>query len=133
MPTMANITVKKNDGTTDAIYVAIVASGGDKSPALWRQDAAAGYPGQKPRLSISSRDNGDKTARRVDGTYIFPSVYTDTATSTTKVLSTGIVNFSCVVPANMPTADANELGAQFGNLMASALVKSINQQGYSAA
>ncbi|DAD50180.1 TPA_asm: coat protein [ssRNA phage Esthiorhiza.2_36] len=133
MPTMATITIKKNDGTTDAVYTAIVASGGDKSPALWRYDAAPGYPGQKPKASVSSRDNGDKTARRIEGTFSYPSVYTDTATSTTKVLGTAICNFSCVLPMALPTADQNEFGAQLGNFLASALIKSVNQTGYAPA
>jgi len=130
MPAAASITVKKNDGTTDVVYVSLVPSGGDKSPFIARQDAATGYPGQKPKLSILSRDNGEKTARRVEGQFTFPSVYTDTATSTTKLLATAIGSFSCVIPANMPVTDANEFGAQFGNLLASALIKSVNQQGY---
>jgi len=32
MPSMADITVKKNDGTTDVTYTAISAASGDKSP-----------------------------------------------------------------------------------------------------
>lgn len=38
MPTMANITVKKADGTTDIVFDAIAGSGGDTSAARWRQD-----------------------------------------------------------------------------------------------
>lgn len=130
MPSAAAITIKKNDGTTDAVYNVIVASGGEKSPAIFRYDASAGYPGQKPKLSVSSRDNGDRTARRVEGTFTYPSVYTDTATSTTKVLGTAICNFTCVLPGNMPQADADEFGSQFANLLHGTLMKSVLQSGY---
>lgn len=41
MPTMANLTVKKYDGVTDIVYDALSASGGDGSPAVWRQDTGA--------------------------------------------------------------------------------------------
>jgi hypothetical protein len=44
MPTMASITVKKADGTTDIVYDALAASGGDNSPAAWRQDTGAVAP-----------------------------------------------------------------------------------------
>ena len=46
MPSMASITVKKYDGTTDIVFDALSASGGDNSPAVWRQDtgATAGLP-----------------------------------------------------------------------------------------
>lgn len=133
MPTMADITIKKNDGTTDVTYAAVVASGGDKSPAVWRHSTATGTPGQRPELRISSRANGDQTARRVDGQFTYPSVYTDTSTSTTKVGSRANFTFSSVIPGDMPDVDAEEFGAQIGNLIAAALVEAILTTGYSAA
>lgn len=132
MPTMADITVKKDDGTTDVTYTALVASGGDKSPAVWRNNSATGTPGQRPELRIQSRSNGNETARRVDGAYTYPSVYTDTNTSTTKVGSRGNATFSAVIPGDMPDADRAEFAAQFGNLMAAALIEAILTDGYSA-
>lgn len=48
MPTLSNITVKKNDGTTDVIYTGVAPSAGDKSPAVLRNNslgsAAAFHP-----------------------------------------------------------------------------------------
>jgi hypothetical protein len=129
---MANITVKADDGTTDVVYTALVASGGDRSPAVWRANASTGTPGQRPELRISSRNNGDNTARRIDGQFTFPSVYTDTNTSTTKVLNRANASFSAVLPADFPDASANEFGAQLGNLLAAALVEEILSTGYSA-
>jgi hypothetical protein len=133
MPTMAYNTNKKNDGTTDVTYTAVVASGGDKSPAVWRNNSATGYAGQRPELRMSSRANGDNTARRVDGVYVYPSVYTDTATSTTKVLGKAIFSFSSVVPLNFVDADAEEFGAQIGNLIAAALIEASLTVGYAPA
>lgn len=133
MPTMANITVKKNDGTTDVVFTTVTASGGDKSPAVWRANAAVGYPGQRPELRIESRSNGDNTARRVDGVFTFPSVYTDTATSTTKILSRATCTFSAVIPGNMPDVDAEEFGAQLGNLLAHSLIEETLTSGYAPA
>jgi hypothetical protein len=133
MTTMANITIKKNDGTTDVTYTAVVASGGDKSPAIWRNNSATGTPGQRPELRITSRANGDGTARRVDGNYTYPSVYTDTTTSTTKVAARANFQFSAVMPGEMPDADAEEFGAQIGNLIAAALVEEALTVGYAPA
>lgn len=41
MPQMANITVKKADGTTDVVYTALTPAGGDNSPARWSANALA--------------------------------------------------------------------------------------------
>lgn len=67
MPTMANITVKKFDGTTDIVFDALSGSGGDGSPAVWRQDtgAAAGLPvGLRKSFKLWTTWNGPKTADR---------------------------------------------------------------------
>jgi len=133
MPTMADITIKKDNGSTDVTYTAIVASGGDKSPAVWRNNSATGYPGQRPELKVTSRNNGDNTARRVDGHFSYPSVYHDTATSTTKILARANFDFSAVIPGNMPDVDAAEFGAQIGNLIAAALIEESLTVGYAPA
>jgi len=132
MPTMAAITIKKNDGITDNVYSILTASGGDKSPAIWRADGNVGYPGQKPTLSYKTSPSQDGLTRRIEGTFTYPSVYTDTATSTTKVLKKAYFNFTGSLPTDMPSADANEFGAQLGNLLASTLIKQCNQVGFAA-
>lgn len=133
MPTMAAITVKKNDGSTDIVYSALQASGGDKSPAIWRADGATGYPGQKPTLTLKASGNADGSTRRMEGTFTYPSVYTDTATSTTKVLGKAYFNFNASLPLVMPAADAEEFGAQIGNLIAHALIEESLTAGYAPA
>jgi hypothetical protein len=130
---MADITIKKNDGTTDVTYTKLVASGGDKSPAVWRNNSESGYPGQRPELRITSRPNGDNTARRVDGSFTWPAVYEDTASGTFKILARGNASFSCVIPGNLPDAHAEEFGAQFGNLLAAALIEEVMTSGYAPA
>nr|QDH90915.1 MAG: hypothetical protein H2RhizoLitter7333_000002 [Leviviridae sp.] len=130
MTAAASITIKKNDGTTDVVWSLLAASGGDKSPAVWRSGTATGTAGQQPTLTIQSRDNGDKTARRTDMTFVFPSVYTDAASGLTKVRSKAIVNVSAVLPLDMTSADINEQGAQFAHLLNAALVVGTLQSGY---
>lgn len=133
MPSMANITIKKDDGSTDVTYTAVVASGGDKSPAIWRNNSASGTPGQRPELRVSSRNNGDNTARRVEIQFTYPSVYTDTATSTTKVGARANFSGSFVMPGTMPDADAAEFGAQIGNLIAASLIEDSITVGFAPA
>lgn len=75
MPSMASITVKKFDGTTDIVYDALSASGGDSSPAVWRQDtgAAAGLPvGLRNLFKLLTKWNGPKTARQMTFEYVAP-------------------------------------------------------------
>lgn len=130
MPQAADISVKKADGTTTVVYNVVVAAGGDKAPALFRMNAAGGTVGQKPTLQVSSRWNGDRTARRVEGTFVYPSIYTNSSTGTTEVRAKSVGSFSCVLPQDMLSVDMTEVGPQFGNLLASALIAACNSSGY---
>jgi len=133
MPTMANITVKKDDNTTDVTYTAVVAAGGDKSPAIWRDNAFGGTSGQRPEFRVSSRSNGDGTARRIDLNFTYPSLYTDTTTCLTNVSARANFQASAVIPANMPDAFAAEFGAQIGNLIAASLIEDCLTTGFAPA
>lgn len=65
MPQMANITIKKADGTTDVTYNGLVASSGDNNPARWRNDSVGGAVGHRPVASMLTRNNGNNTGRSV--------------------------------------------------------------------
>nr|QDH90922.1 MAG: hypothetical protein H1Rhizo26FD577_000002 [Leviviridae sp.] len=130
MTAAANLTVKKNDGTTDIVYSLLAASGGDKSPAVWRSATAPGTGGQQPSLQIQSRNNGDNTGRRVDMTFVYPSVYTDAASSLSKVRSKVVATVSMLIPLDITAADALEAGAQFAHLLNNATVLPTFQNGY---
>lgn len=129
MPTMANITVKKNDGTTDVVYTAVVASGGDKSPAVWRNNTIGTAAAQRPELRLESRFNGDQTARRLEGSYSYPSLVTG-SDGKINVASRFNLAFTGVVPAGMLDTDLNEAVAQSLNLLAATLVKQSFQTGF---
>jgi hypothetical protein len=129
---MANITVKKSDGTTDVTFTAVTASGGDKSPAVWRNDAFGGTIGQRPELRVRSAPNGSLTHRKVDGSFTMPQLYTDTTTSLSKVATRANVQWTSSIPMDMSDAQLAEFAAQFGNLLASSLIKSIHASGYAA-
>ena len=130
MTTAADITIKKDDGTTDITWSLLAASGGDRSPAIWRSTSASGTIGQKPTVSLQSRDNGDRTARRTDITFVMPSVYTDTATSTTKVLSKAVITVSAVLPLDIDSTTLAEQASQFANLLKSSAFIASLKTGY---
>ncbi|DAD51294.1 coat protein [ssRNA phage Gerhypos.1_28] len=130
MPAAANITVKKSDGTTDIVWTAIAASGGDKSPAYFRSDTATGTVGQKPIFSVVARQNAAGDVRRVDVSGSFPSVYTNASTGQSEVRSKMNFSGSFAVPQNITAADINEFSAQIPNLIASALIKATIAAGF---
>lgn len=71
MPQLANITVKKNDGTTDVVFSGVVASAGDKSPARWRSPIGAA-PAHKPELWVSTAPNSSGSVRRLTSEFSYP-------------------------------------------------------------
>lgn len=129
MPTMASITVKKNDGTTDQVWTAVQASGGDKSPAIWRNQSVGIAPSFQPEFSITSRPNGDKTVRRLEGQIDWKQSATGTDGVTRRV-NVGYIKVEVVVPQGMPTADLGEFASQGSNLLGSALVKEMIKDGF---
>jgi hypothetical protein len=130
MPSLANITVKKNDGTTDVTYSGIVPSAGDKSPAIWRNTAQGTAPAHNPSLSLSSEWNGPKTARRMRGQYVMPSTATG-SDGKVNVVDRAILELSVIIPQGMVTADINEFVSQGVNLCAATLIKDSLKSGYS--
>ncbi|UUW21321.1 MAG: hypothetical protein [Sanya fiers-like virus 23] len=132
MPTMANITVKKNDGTTDQVYTVATASGGDKAPAVWRNNSVGTAVAHRPTFKCSARANGTGSARRVDTEMVWP--YTVTGTDgKISVVDKAIFTGSFLLPNGMPLTEVNEAVAQAMNLLASALIKSAHQEGFAPA
>lgn len=129
MPQLANIVVKKNDGTTDITYTGVVPSSGDKSPAIWRANSVGTAAAFRPELQLSSAPNGTKTARRMPYRYTYPSTVTGSDGKIT-VADRLILEGSVLVPTGMTDADVNEAVAQGCNLIASALIKASFQSGF---
>lgn len=130
MPAIADITVKKNDGTTDVVYVAMAPSSGDTVPAVWRLEAAATVAAFKPKLEMRTRNNGDRTARRDDIYFVYPITQTDTGSGITQVVGQIPFNLSGVFPLNCPDTIIAEAVSQFANLMTSTLIKNARKAGF---
>jgi hypothetical protein len=133
MPSIASITVKKSDGTTDIVYDALSGSGGDSSPAVWRQDTGvtAGLPaGLRKVLKMLTKWNGPKTARQVQYDYTYPYAVQDSTTTVFSSKDRVVFNGIMTCPQNVPSNEITEACHQFANLMASALIKQSAASGY---
>lgn len=133
MPTMANITVKKKDGTTDIVFDALAASGGDTSPAIWRQDtgAAAGLPvGLRSLVKLFQAWNGPKTARVLRMMQRFPYAVQDSTTTLYSSRDQVAIDITVTIPQNIPATAIGEAVYQGMNLAAATLVKQSLDAGY---
>lgn len=133
MPTMASIVVKKADGTTDITYDSLSPSGGDGTPAMWRQDTgqAAGFPaGLRPMFRLSTKWNGPRTARVASFELTRPYATQDTTTTIYSSKDQTLLKGSMTLPVGIPPAELKEAVYQHLNLLASALVKSSLETGF---
>lgn len=129
MPSQADITVKKNDGSTDITWTAVLASAGDKSPAMWRSLTVGNAPAFQPVMKMTSRSNGPATGRRVDLDISYP--YTTTGTDgKTYLAEKTVLTVSLLLPNGMPTATTDEAVAQAMNLLDSTLITSCFKSGF---
>jgi hypothetical protein len=131
MPSMASITVKKSDGTTDITYVAISPSAGDKVPAVWQVTASQPIQGFRPNFSVSASMNAAGTIRKFDMVHRFPVTYTDPATSLTKLNAFVEKRSTVHLPVGLTVTDWLEGYAQATNLEDSALIASCITDGAS--
>jgi hypothetical protein len=129
MPTMANMTVKKADGTTDIVYTVVQPSAGSSQPAVWRAPGG-GAPAFQPELRVRAQGNQAGTTRRVEATISYPEYYVD-ANGLTKVNNRALLTMACVVPTGMASTAVSEAVHQGLNLFAHALMKSSGIEGYS--
>lgn len=129
MPTMANITIKKADGTTDVIYTAATPSAGDKSPAVWKNATVGPVLAARPTFTFVMMDNGNRKARRARSSFMWPKTRVDTAGNTT-VIGGASAESSHLVPQDMTAAEINEFVAQYAGLLKSALIQDSLSSGY---
>lgn len=130
MPQMANITVKKADGTTDVVYSALTPSSGDKVSAQWRSETAGASPALRPTAELRSTFNGPRTARRLDFSFQYPYTVTDSTTSVTTVKARIPVSLTMTVPTEIVDSVVQEAVAQAFNLLKSTLISDSFETGY---
>jgi len=128
MPSMANITVKKNDGTTDATYTALTPSAGDKVSAQWRNNSQSTIAANRAAYALKAERTTSGTARRVRDTYVYP--VTALVNGVETVIAKISLEGSALIPENVTDADIAEAVSQYANLRVSTLVKDSYKAGY---
>lgn len=132
MPSMADITVKKNDGVTDIVYVQQAPSSGDSTPAVWKATAVGTAASHQPELRLVSREANNGSKRALRSTFSYPQIATNSTTSLTSVVNRAMAATDWTLPKEMTASDIDEFVSQYANLLASALLKSCVKAGYSA-
>lgn len=130
MPNMADITVKKADGTTDITYTSLTPSSGDRVPAQWRVESLGTVAGNRPTLVVSARYSQDRKARLVEGRVVLPETFTDSTTGIISVRNREMFSFNSVVHLDTSDSVVSELAAQSANLLKSALLQSVIKTGF---
>lgn len=133
MPAALNIIVKKADNVTDITYDLLAASGGDSSPAVYRQDtgAVAALPvGLRANLKLWTQWNGPKTARQMKFTFVYPYATLDTTTGLYTAKDRVLIEGICVVPQSIPANIIGEAVTQGLNALAHGQPKSAGIAGY---
>lgn len=123
MSTIASITVKKNDGTTDVVYTAIEGRSGN-NPARYRAPALGATAATQPELRIGSTvPNAGKGKPRVTGTFHYPYSVVNSTTGVTTVVDREFFRIEHTGSPDVPQAVIDEAVSQFFNLLGSTAVK----------
>lgn len=130
MPQMANIVIKASNGTDSVTYTAKTPSAGDKSPAVWKNDAIGTVNAAKPTFTFVMMDNGTKKARRARSSFMWPKTRLDPV-GNVSIVGGASGESSHLIPQDMTVVEINEYCAQFANLLASALIQDCLKSGYS--
>lgn len=118
---MANITIKKADGTTDVVYTQIVVSTGDSVDAIWRSETSATLRGNRWTAKMRSRDNGPKTGRRVE--VDFNATILATVDGREVVLHNIPIKATALVPNMVTEAEASEAVHQGLNFVGNVAIR----------
>lgn len=121
MPSMADITVKKNDGTTDIVWTAVAASSGLSVPANWQSQSVGTAQSHRPDLRLSAKDSGKNRVMRA--TFVYPMTYTNSTTGLTQVADRITADLTFSVPKVLTQTNIDEAVSQYANLLKSTLVQ----------
>jgi len=130
MPTMADIVVKKADGTTNITYNAMTPSSGDKSKAVWRCESFGTVAANRPVFEVHGRSSVNGKFRVVDFRYTYPETYTDSTTGLVRTRERLLFSGQCAVPVDNTDASNNEGTAQGVNLLTSHLMLAVFRTGF---
>ena len=128
MAAMANITIKKADGTTDLILTALAGSAGDGIPAKWRDETTARPVGWRTVASEISKPNTRDNARSHDLRFSYPVVRTVNGAD----VLVGKIPFQMTGTCGdqFTQAEIDEAVSQAINFFSSTLVRTSVKSGY---
>lgn len=126
MPQMADVVIKKANGSTDITFTQKTPSAGDSAAALWRSDTVGASAAVRPAVSCVATWNGPRTARKVNIKFSYPQVDAVSGLS----IGQAIYEVNATVPQTMADTDVAEFAAQSANFVASTLLKSVVQTGF---
>lgn len=130
MPSMANMTIKKYDGTTDIVYTGVVPSSGDGVAAVWKAQTVGTAPNHQPELRLSSREAGNGQKRALRATYVYPTIATNSTTGVTSVIDKCTITIDWSMSKAVTQTDLNEAAAQLANLLDNTLITDSVRTGY---
>lgn len=117
MPTAANVTVKKNDGTTDILYTLQQGASGD-NPAQWYGPALGATSATRPELRFTHKRQASQPSKtRVVATFMMPYPVVNTTTGVTSVERRLIHKMESTFDGDIPTTTIDESVSQFVNLL----------------
>lgn len=113
MSSIANITIKKNDGTTDVTYTGVQPSSGDGTPAVWKSQTVGSAPAHQPEFRLTSRESKKGASRALRSTFMYPQIATNSTTGITSVVEKAMASTDWDMPKSMSQADINEFASQY--------------------
>lgn len=128
MPAIADMTIKKANGTTDILWSHKQGAAGDQ-PAIWRSSTVGTAIAHQPELRLTSRDASKGTKRAMRATIVWPQIATDSTTGLTSVVDKAFFGADVTLPKSMPTAELLEFAHQSANLWYHALLKAAVAEG----
>lgn len=132
MTTIANVTVKKNDGVTDVTFTAQQGASGD-NPAQWFAPALGATGATRPEVRfITKRSASRPSQSRVIGTMMMPYAVVNTTTGVTSVEKRLIGRVEVPFDADIPSTVQDEFVSQLVNFCASAHAKAQFKEGQAA-
>lgn len=124
MSTIGNITVKKNDGTTDIVYTALEGRSGD-NPARWKAPALGATPATQPELRVGSKIVQNTSKAKVIATFALPYSVVNSTTGVTTVEDRELFRLEYTGSFDIPQSVRDEAVSQGMNLLASTSVKTM--------
>lgn len=129
MPQISALVVKKADNTTNVTYDAQVASSGDSSPSIHYLTAAGSAPAFRPSLTVTTKWNGNRTARIITEVYKYP-VWAIGSDGVTRIIDTYIKEVKTTRPTTMADGSVLEAQAQYCHLGDMTLIRDVHVQGF---